>query len=532
MATTCGVGPACGPPGLRSSALLGLAFILLLPSCRSGPGSAAKMSGYLYVDIESSPLSLDPRFATDAISSRITELMFDSMVRLDSHGGFVGDLAESVERPSPTRLIFHLRRGVRFSDGRPLTTRDVEYTYNWVADPANLSPKRAAMEPFKLIRALDDYTLEIATWRPYAPALESAMLGVVPFGTPGGGGRSAPAGSGPFKLVRFVRDESLVIARNPMRSQSSSAPRGIVFKVVPDPTVRALELAEGVCDFSENNLEPYLLGYLAARPQLKVVSSPGIAYQYIAFNFRDPRLRDLRVRRAIAYAIDREAIVHSMLRDTGRLATGILAPENWAYNGDVARYSCDPAAAKRVLDEAGYRAGPDGMRNLTLVYKCTPEGRRLGEAFQAMLRRVGIELSIRSNEWATFYGDIQRGNFDLTSLQWVGISDPQHYYLVFDSKMAPPNGLNRGWYSNPEMDRLVEGGETTLDPARRREIYARVQKLAADDLPYVSLWWMDNVAVMSRSVLGFTPYPNGSLRSFSTLTLAGAGAREGAELAE
>jgi peptide/nickel transport system substrate-binding protein len=143
----------------------------------------------------------------------------------------------------------------------------------------------------------------------------------------------------------------------------------------------------------------------------------------------------------------------------------------------------------------------------------------MAEIIQAMLKRVGVSISVRTHEWATFYGDIQRGNFEMTSLQWVGINDPNHYYMVFDSTMTPPNGLNRGGYSNPAMDRLIEAGQSELDLDRRREIYARVQQLAAQDLPYVSLWWHDNVVVMNRELDGFEPYPNGSLRSLATLRL-------------
>ena len=143
----------------------------------------------------------------------------------------------------------------------------------------------------------------------------------------------------------------------------------------------------------------------------------------------------------------------------------------------------------------------------------------MGEILQAMLRRVRIEVRIRSNEWATFYDDMQRGNFDLAAMEWIGIKDPHHYYMVFDSRMTPPRGLNRGNYSHPEMDRLVETGDTPTDEATRKTLYAQVQKLAADDLPYVSLWWQDNVMVMNRTVAGFKPYPNGSLRSLADLTL-------------
>jgi len=136
-----------------------------------------------------------------------------------------------------------------------------------------------------------------------------------------------------------------------------------------------------------------------------------------------------------------------------------------------------------------------------------------------MLQRVGIELTLRTLDFATYYADIQAGSFDLTSLQWVGINDPNSYYMVFDSHKTPPHGENRGYYSNPAMDRLVEAGMTTLDPDARKKIYAQVQQLAAEELPYVSLWWIDNVAVMNRRFVGFEAYPNGSLRSLATLTL-------------
>jgi peptide/nickel transport system substrate-binding protein len=204
-----------------------------------------------------------------------------------------------------------------------------------------------------------------------------------------------------------------------------------------------------------------------------------------------------------------------MLRGTARVATGILTPENWAYEDSVMRYSYEPAAAKRMLEEAGYSAND---RRLRFVYKTTPEGRRLAETLQAMLGEVGIRIEIRTNEWATFYSDLVHGNFDLASSQLVGVVDPHQYFSMCDSKEVPPRGMNRGAYSSAEMDRLVELGDSTIDPAIRRGIYARVQQVAASDLPFVPLWWMDNVAAFNRRLVGFDPYPNGSLRSLAAAT--------------
>jgi len=482
-------------------------------------------AGYIQVDIETSPTSLDPRFATDAISSRLNELTFDALARVDAHGVYAPSLAESIERASATQIVFHLRRDAHFSDGRRVTSRDVKFTYDCVTDPASGSSKRAGFASLRNTVAIDDYTFAMETRQPYAAALEMASLGVVPNGTPLHRSGASPRGSGAFRIVKNARDDRIVMERNEYVANAPDAIRGIVFKVVPDPTVRALELAQGVADLAENNIQPDLLGYLGARPGLAIIKSAGAAYQYIIFNFHDPQLRDIRVRRAIAHAIDRDAIVKSFLRGTARVASGMLAPENWAYIADVTSYAYSPDAARSLLDEAGFPADATGKRALKFVYKTTPEGVRLAELIQATLRRVGIEVTIRTNEWATFYDDIQRGNFDIASMQWVGINDPHHYCLVFDSRMTPPAGLNRGYYSNPEMDRLVEMGEVTLDPEKRTQIYAGVQKLAASDLPYISLWWQDNIAVMTHYIHGFEAYPNGSFASFADLTLTnGSGA--------
>lgn len=495
------------------------ASLIALNGCDNS--RAPRAPGTIQVDIENSPQSTDPRFGTDATSSRVNELIFDSLVKADRNGQFAGDLAESIECPSATEIVFHLRHGVRFSDGRALTARDVKYTYDSVLAPESLSPKRGSIEELKSLSALDDYTIAMTTAHPYAPARELATLGIIPNGTPlpSKSDAAAPPGSGPFQMIDYTRDESALLVRNPYYPYSETAPRRIFLKIVPDPTVRALELAEGVCDFSGNNIEDDVLPWLAAHKDLAISKTPGTTYRYLSFNFRDPRLRDLRVRRAIAYSIDRATIVRTKLRGTARVATGLLSPENWAYDGAVTDYTYSPEKARQLLDQAGFPAGADRMRALNFEYKTTPEGSRDGEVFQAMLREVGIGLTIRTLDFPTYYGDVQKGNFEITSLQWVGISEPNHYYMVFDSKKTPPRGLNRGFYSNPAMDRLVEAGMRTLDRSERAKIYAQVQELAAEDLPYVSLWWMDNVAVMNRRLVGFDAYPNGSLRSLATLTL-------------
>ena len=156
--------------------LVAAAFVWTIRGHRRG--APAVPSDYLQVDLETSPIALDPRFATDAISSRAGELVFDALVRVDAHGQFFGDLAERFERPTPTSLVFHLRRGLRFSDGRPLTARDVKYTYDSILDPASVSPKRIGLRQLAAIATPDDATVVMTTKGPYAPALEMATMGV------------------------------------------------------------------------------------------------------------------------------------------------------------------------------------------------------------------------------------------------------------------------------------------------------------------------------------------------------------------
>ena len=213
-----------------------IAAALALAAC--GHYRIDRSPGTIQVDIENSPTSTDPRFGTDAMSSRINELIFDSLARPDRTGNFVGRLADSIERPSPTEVVYHLKHGVRFSDGRELTARDVLFTYNSIRAPELMSPKRAGLEELKSIEAPDDYTVVMIFAHPYAPAAEIASEGILPAGTPppARGNSAAPVGSGPFALVAFSRDESLRLERNRYYSHPAGAAQSIFLKIVPDPT--------------------------------------------------------------------------------------------------------------------------------------------------------------------------------------------------------------------------------------------------------------------------------------------------------
>jgi peptide/nickel transport system substrate-binding protein len=188
----------------------------------------------------------------------------------------------------------------------------------------------------------------------------------------------------------------------------------------------------------------------------------------------------------------------------------------------VNEWPYDPEKAKQLLDEAGFR-DPDGdgpRARFKLSFKSTNLDlrRRMAEAVKEQLRRVGIDLEIRTYEWGTFFSDIKKSNFHLYSLAWVGIQDPDIYYQIFHSSSVPPNGDNRGHYSNAQVDRLLEKGRTAMDATERKRIYSEVQQILADDLPYIPLWWWKNVVVKTSSLQGFVPYPDGDFTALKKVS--------------
>ena len=255
---------------------------------------------------------------------------------------------------------------------------------------------------------------------------------------------------------------------------------------------------------------------------LTVMQAPGSIYAYIALNLRDPILKDVRVRRAIAYAINVEPIIHYLLRDEARPAYSVLPPQSWAYDGDVARYPHDPESARKLLDEAGYPVAQDGMRfHITMKTSTEESTRLLAAVLQQHLRQVGIALDIRTYEFATFYADVTKGAYQIHSLRWIGGNqDPDIFENIFDSASFPPKRANRTFYSNPRIDELIREGRSTLDQQKRKVIYDEIQQIVAQDLPYINLWYLDNVLVHTDRVHGIELTPSGNYDFLRTAELA------------
>ena len=463
--------------------------------------------------IESSPISLDPRIGTDAQSERISELIFDSLLRRDSHSNLLPSLAESWEAADPLTYVFHLRRGVRFHNGKLLTSRDVRYTFESLLSGEIKSPKAASFARIRTVEAPDEQTIKITLKEPYASFLwnlTQGAIGIVPEGDTKEFGRQ-PIGSGPFEFVSAAQDENVVLRRNPDYWGEGPRIAGVEFRIVPDATTRALELRKGSADIALNSLTADMVEALRREPNLSVSHEPGNSYQYIGLNLENTSL-SRPVRQAIAYAVNREELIAYLWKGLVRPADSILPPEHWAHATDLFTYPHDAEKARELLDQAGLRPGPKGVR-LRLEMKTSTDqtGRELAAVLQDQLSKVGIAIDIRSYESATFLADIIKGNFDLYSLRWSGGNeDPDIFEFCFASSSFPPAGANRGHYSNPAVDHLIDVGRNTTNLEARRAAYAQIQQILIQDLPYIHLWYMDNVAVHNKRIANLHLFPSGN----------------------
>jgi peptide/nickel transport system substrate-binding protein len=488
--------------------------VLILSGCRTPPAAPGES---IVMALASSPTNLDPGVGLDESSQRLHQLIFSSLLRIDDTLRNVPDLAVRFDMQDPQTYIAEIPRGVRFHDGREMTSADVAYTFRRFLDPALVSGKKGAFQDLAAVDILDGYTVAFRLKRPSGSfAANLTNLGIVPDGT-GATQSQQPIGSGPYRLVEFVPDDHVTLERFDGYYRGPAANTGLVFKVVPDETMRSLELRKGDVDLVVNDVAPDLVHGLGREPGLAVFTGPGTDYAYIGLNLRDPILGDRRVRQALAYAVDRAAIVRYLQRDLARETPGIIPSMSWAFAEDAFMFTHDVERAKVLLDEAGYRdpdgPGPVPRLRLTLKTSTVERYRVQAAALQQQFGEAGIALDIRSHEFATLFADVIRGNVQLYTLVFTGgsVADPDILRRVFHSSQVPPSGFNRARYANPEVDRLIDQATAAITEPDRRRLYADAQRLIAIDAPMISLWARTNVAVAQSDLTGITLTPIGDL---------------------
>ncbi|HXG93856.1 MAG TPA: ABC transporter substrate-binding protein [Blastocatellia bacterium] len=491
----------------------------LLTGCRYGA-----QPGTLVIAIETLPQGFDPRTSTTSSSSaRIMQLVYDTLVVKDANFEIVPSLAtfEPPERDNFKRFTFHLRPGVVFHNGKPLTSADVKYTFDSLLDPAFKSPIRGSVDKITQIETPDPLTVIFHANEPfYAFMGNLPAIGIIPEGA-GVEMSSAPVGSGPFKFISYTEGDGVRLEAN--QSYWGGAPRiaRVQIRVIPDNSTRQAALMSGEVDLAYNaQFDPETVRALSQRSDIQVVVANGANIGYLGLNLSSPKLQNQKLRKAIAYAIDRDVIIHELLRDQARKADAIMPPEHWAYNPNITVYNHDPERARALLDEAGLidpdGDGPEPRVRLSILTSTAQLPRNIAVIMQDQLRSVGIQLDIVSLELATMFSRLSKADYELYYLIGLGFNQSTD---VFQFVYKTGGVQNRMRYSNPQVDAWIDEAARLTERAAQKEVYWKIQKTISEDLPQIYLWYPANVLVARKRVGNIQLDPSGSWYFIAKLTL-------------
>ena len=445
--------------------IAGVLFYLLLILWVSA--CSRPQTDVLRFGLASSPITLDPRLATDATSARINRLLYRRLVEFDESFTPIPSLADW-QRVTPEHYRFKLKReGRDFHQGDYLNSYDVKATYDYILDEKNASPHRTILSVINHIETPDENTIDFYLDKPDTLFPGYLVIGILPARLieQAHSFNRLPVGSGPFRLIAWPENGKVQLQR-------LSDNQTIEFIHIANPTVRVLKLIRGEIDMMQNDLLPELVTYLSKRKDVTVQKGAGSNFTYLGFNMDDQIVGKQDVREAIAYALDREAIIKYVMGESARRASALLIPEHWAGNPGLSLIEYNPQKARALLTQAGY----DKKYPVEITYKTSsdPFRIRLATVIQNQLEKVGIKVYIRSYDWGTFYGDIKSGRFQMYSLSWVGIKTPGIFQYVFHSKSVPPNGANRGRYNN---ERAAYWSKVAQGSGKRTDIAGASKKL-------------------------------------------------------
>jgi peptide/nickel transport system substrate-binding protein len=461
-----------------------------------------------------------PALSSDTSSGAVVEGAYRGLVKYDPNLNVVADLAEGWEISEDQRTItFRLRPGVVWADGKPFTSADCVFTWKLMGDP---NTPTAYGEPFSQIEsaeAPDDLTFRVTYKKVMAKALITWSFGIMPKHLLDGVNLDdsplarKTVGTGPFQLERWDTAQTIITAANPLDYEGRPNLDRLVTKIIPDMATQMMELATGSIDTM--GLEPDQWTQALENPtykdNLNFFRYPAFSYTYLGFNQLDPRLSDVRVRKAIAYAIDKSEIIEGVLLGFGTPANGPFKPDMWANNQNVKPYPFDQAQARKLLAEAGWAdkdgdgfVEKDGQRFvLTIMLNQGNKVReQTGLVIQSRLKEVGIEVKLRVVEWAAFLKEyIDKHDFEAIIMGWTIPLDPD-LFDVFNSAKTKPGELNFISYANAEVDELIDQGRFTLDREVRKRAYDRVQEIFYEEVPYVFLFVPESLTAISKRFVG------------------------------
>ncbi len=505
-----------------------LLLLLCSAACSRAGGQHTSGAGLVFSGLAGEPDSLNPLLSNEADELNFSHLYMSYLIENDDRGNAIPEIATQVPAlanegisADQRTITYHLRRDVRWQDGQPLTARDVLFSYRAVVNPRNDVPTRVGYEEVQEIRAPDDHTVVVRLRRRFSPFVQYF------FGPQGVGAimpahllqglpdlnRAAynqrPVGSGPFRVMQWRHGDSITLAANPLYWRGKPHIDRLLYRIIPDANTRLEQLRTGEVD-AYLDVDPQLLPQVQSIPAIGIALTPVNDLHVLRFNLRDPIVRDVRVRQAIAMAIDRRSLLAAATHGSGVIVNADQPRNGWAYDAATPSIRYDPAAAKRLL----------GGRTLELTLAIAPQivngSQLVASVIQEDLRKIGVRAVIKQYPSGMFYapaaqgGVLAGGRYQLSyDAWWVLGSDPDDSWNLACDQL-PPAGLNYSLWCDPRADAAMQDALATLDRTRRKTDYAIVQHAIARDLPIFTLWQVRIPNAYRTYVRGIAPAPGGS----------------------
>jgi len=475
---------------------------------------------------------LNPIIANDSASGTINDLVFNGLVKYDKDTKLIGDLAErwTISNAGKT-ITFYLRKSVTWHDGVEFTAEDCLFTYQKITDPAVATPYSSSYMDVIKAEALGKHIFRVTYKEPFSPALESWAIGMLPKHLLVGKDINTdpfnrnPVGTGPYKFREWVAGQKIVLDANDHYFEGKPHIDQVIYRIIPDSSTMFQELLSGGIDMMGLNPLQYLRKSETRRikENYRKFRYPANGFTYLGYNLRNPLFADKHVRQALAYAIDRQAIIDGIVLGLGRPCTGPFSDVSWAYNRNAKSYPYDPERATRMLAEAGWTTSGTGgvlekngkpFRFTIMTNQGNNERIRAAEIIQQNCKKVGIEVNIRVMEWQAFLEQIDKRSFDAIILGWSMGRDPDIYDIWHSSK-TKKGEYNFIGYNNAEVDRLLIEGRRTFDREKRTRIYHRIHAILAEEQPYAFLYVPDATPIVHKRFKGIAVAPLGIMYNFT-----------------
>ena len=471
--------------------------------------------------------TLIPLLATDSSSHAVAGQVYNGLVKYDKNLNIVGDLAETFDiSKDGLTITFHIRKGVKWHDGAPFTSKDVLYTYQVTIDPKTPTAYAEDFKQVKKLAAPDSHTIKVTYDKPFAPALASWGVNILPAHLLEGKDITKsplarkPVGTGPYRFKEWISGQKIVLEANEEYFEGRPYIDRFIYRIIPDSSTMYMELKAGAIDLM--SLTPVQFARQTATTaftsRFNKYRYPSSSYLYMGYNLRHPLFGDKRIRQAMTAAINKDELIQGVLFGMGQKAHGPIVPGRWAYNPAVKDIGYDPKHAAELLAEAGWKEkNSDGIlvkdgkpfKFTILTNQGNQQRLMTAQIVQQRLRQVGIDVKIRIVEWAAFLKEfVNKGNFEVVMLAWSISQDPDMYDIWHSSKNKPGE-LNFIGFNNPEVDRLLIEGRSTFDMEKRKKAYFRIQEILADEQPYTFLYVPDSLPVVSSRIRGVEPAPAG-----------------------